>query len=168
MRAKIVIDLSGTTRAGDTTEAPTGDLTAKRSNRDFAVKLDADVSYPVLINLIRTLRAVDGQVTLANNPASKITREAAEEKMIIHAEYAKGLTGEIPVLFVREGDTSDELLTLIDEELSISLLVLGADTQSETAGPLINSLMSRGASRCRVPITVVPGNLSDEQLDALF
>lgn len=95
-------------------------------------------------------------------------REAAEERMTIHAEYAKGLTGEIPVLFVREGDTSDELLALIDEEPSISLLVLGADTQSETAGPLISFLMSRGASRCRVPITVVPGNLSDEQLDALF
>ena len=95
-------------------------------------------------------------------------REAAEEEMTIHAEYAKGLTGEIPVLFVREGDTSDELLTLIDDEPSISLLVLGADTQSETAGPLISFLMSRGASRCRVPITVVPGNLSDEQLSALF
>ena len=95
-------------------------------------------------------------------------REAAEEKMTIHAEYAKGLTGEIPVLFVREGDTSDELLALIAEEPSISLLVLGADTQSETAGPLISFLTSRGASLCRVPITIVPGNLSDEQLDALF
>ena len=82
--------------------------------------------------------------------------------------FRSGLTGEIPVLFVREGDTSDELLALIDEEPSISLLVLGADTQSETAGPLISFMMSRGASRCRVPITVVPGNLSDEQLDALF
>ena len=29
-------------------------------------------------------------------------------------------------------------------------------------------LMAKGASRCRVPITVVPGNLKDEQLDALF
>jgi nucleotide-binding universal stress UspA family protein len=95
-------------------------------------------------------------------------REAAEEKMLIHADYAKGLTGDTPVLFVREGEVRDELLALIDEEPSISLLVLGADTESETAGPLINFLMSRGASRCRVPITVVPGNLTDDQLDALF
>ena len=95
-------------------------------------------------------------------------REAAEEKITIHAEYAKRLTGEIPVLFFREGDTSDELLALIDEEPSISLLVLGADTQSETSGPLISFLTSRGASLCRVPITIVPGNLSDGQLDALF
>ena len=59
-------------------------------------------------------------------------------------------------------------LTLIDEEKQISLLVLGADTQSETAGPLISFLMAKGASKCRVPITVVPGNLTDEQIDALF
>ena len=51
-----------------------------------------------------------------------------------------------------------------DEELPL----LGADTKSETAGPLITFLMARGASRCRVPSTVVPGNLTDEQLDALF
>ncbi len=55
-----------------------------------------------------------------------------------------------------------------DEEHDISLLVLGIDTKLETAGPLITFLMARGASRCRVPITFVPGNLTDEQLDALF
>ena len=71
-------------------------------------------------------------------------------------------------MYVREGDMREELLTLIDEELQISLLVLGADTKSDTAGPLITFLMARGASQCRVPITVVPGNLSDEQIDALF
>ncbi len=95
-------------------------------------------------------------------------RENAEEKMATHADYAKKLTKDTPVLHVREGDIKDELLALIDEEPDISLLVLGADTRTENAGPLINFLMAKGASRCRVPITVVPGNLTDEQLDALF
>ena len=95
-------------------------------------------------------------------------REEAEAKMAIHAAYVKELTNGTPILYVREGEISDELLNLIDDEHDISLLVLGADTQSETAGPLITFLMARGASRCRVPITVVPGNLTDEQLDALF
>ena len=95
-------------------------------------------------------------------------RDAAEEKMAIHADYVQQLTQGTPILYVREGDIKDELLALIDEEPDISLLVLGADTTSETAGPLITFLMARGASRCRVPITVVPGNLTDEQLDALF
>lgn len=95
-------------------------------------------------------------------------REEAEAKMGIHADYAKSLTGAPPMLHVREGDVRDELLALIDEHDEISLLVLGADTNSETAGPLINFLMARGASRCRVPITVVPGNLTDADIDALF
>jgi len=95
-------------------------------------------------------------------------REEAEAKMGIHADYVKKLTNSTPILYVREGNISDELLNLIDEEHDISLLVLGADIRAETAGPLITFLMSRGASRCRVPITVVPGNLTDEQLDALF
>ena len=95
-------------------------------------------------------------------------REAAEEKMSIHAEYVQQLTNSTPILYVREGDIRDELLSLISEEKDISLLVLGADTNSETAGPLITFMVARGASNSRVPITVVPGNLTDEQIDALF
>ena len=57
---------------------------------------------------------------------------------------------------------------MIYEEHEIGLNVLGADTQSDIAGPLITFLMARGVSRCRVPITVVPGNLAYEQLDSLF
>lgn len=95
-------------------------------------------------------------------------REEAEAKMAIHASYAQELTGELPVMYVREGDVREELLSLIDEEPQISLLVLGADTTSETAGPLITFMMAKGAAKCRVPITVVPGNLTDDQIDALF
>ena len=95
-------------------------------------------------------------------------REEAEANMAIHATYAQELTGDIPILYVREGEARDELLALIDEEEQISLLVLGADIRSESAGPLISFLMSKGAARCRVPITVVPGNLTDDQIDALF
>lgn len=95
-------------------------------------------------------------------------REEAEAKMAIHASYSRELTGELPVMYVREGDVREELLSLIDEETQISLLVLGADTTSETAGPLITFMMAKGAAKCRVPITVVPGNLTDDQIDALF
>ena len=95
-------------------------------------------------------------------------REEAEAKMAIHASSSRELTGELPVMYVREGDVREELLSLIDEETQISLLVLGADTTSETAGPLITFMMAKGAAKCRVPITVVPGNLTDDQIDALF
>ena len=42
-------------------------------------------------------------------------REEAETKLAIHADYARDLTGERPITYVREGDMREELLTLIDE-----------------------------------------------------
>ena len=50
-------------------------------------------------------------------------RENAEEKMATHADYAKKLTKDTPVLHVREGDIKDELLALIDEEPDILSLI---------------------------------------------
>ena len=57
---------------------------------------------------------------------------------------------------------------MICKEQEIGVNVLGADTQSDIAGPSITFLMARGASRCRVPITVAPGNLAEKQLNTLF
>ena len=74
MRAKFVIDKLGTTRTGDTNEPPPGGVTGRRSNRDFVAKLDADASYPALISLIRTLRAIDGEMTLADDTVSPMSR----------------------------------------------------------------------------------------------
>ena len=50
---------------------------------------------------------------------------------------------------------------------AISILVLGAGTGPEGPGPLITYLTGRGASRLRIPITIVPGGLTLEQIDAL-
>ena len=72
------------------------------------------------------------------------------------------------MVFIREGKPADEIISLIKEEPNIRLLVLGADTKSDTAGPLVSYLTSKGASICPVPITIVPGYLSDEQIDHLI
>ncbi len=61
----------------------------------------------------------------------------------------------------------DELLALLDEEPGISILVLAAGTGSEGPGPLVTQLVGKMSGRLRVPITVVPGSLTDEQIAAL-
>ena len=94
-------------------------------------------------------------------------REEAEEKMRVHSEYVQQLTGQPAQLFIREGDVAEQVIQLIDEQTDIRLLVLGADTNSDSAGPIVNYMTGRGASRCRVPITIVPGNLTDAQIDQL-
>ena len=61
----------------------------------------------------------------------------------------------------------NELLALIAEEPSISILVLAAGTGPEGPGPLISYLTGQAAARLRIPITIVPGGLTPEQLDAV-
>ncbi|EDP64845.1 Universal stress protein UspA and related nucleotide-binding protein [alpha proteobacterium BAL199] len=94
-------------------------------------------------------------------------RQEAEALMERMSEQVVEMTGAIPIIYLREGTTREELLSLIDEEKSISILVLGAAAKSDDPGPLISFLASKAAARLRIPITIVPGSLSDTEIDAL-
>jgi hypothetical protein len=77
------------------------------------------------------------------------------------------IAGSMPMVYIREGRVSDELLALINEEPTISILVLAAGTGPEGPGPLISYLTGKAAARLRIPITIVPGGLTLDQVDAL-
>ena len=94
-------------------------------------------------------------------------REEAENLLRVNSEYIFELTGSTPSVYLREGDPKVELINLINEETDISMLILGGNTDGESSGPLINYLTTKGAAVCRIPITIVPGNLSDEDIDLL-
>lgn len=94
-------------------------------------------------------------------------RAQAEELMQKMSSEVVELSGQLPVVHLRNGDRADQLLNLIEEEPDVSILVLAAGTGSEGPGPLISQLVGRLSGRLRVPITVVPGVLSDEQIDLL-
>lgn len=94
-------------------------------------------------------------------------RNQAEQLMQRLAAQATELCGSMPVLYLREGNRRDELLKLIDEEPSISILVLGASTGAGGPGPLVQALTGKFVGRLRVPLTVVPGNLSDDDIKAI-
>ncbi|GAB5468844.1 MAG: universal stress protein [Rhodospirillales bacterium] len=100
-----------------------------------------------------------------------LMREEARSRAELYVQRIAGevkeVSGRMPVVFLREGDRRDELLGLIQEEPSISILVLAASAQGSTPGPLISALTSKFASRLRVPLTVVPGNLSEAAIDAI-
>ncbi len=76
-------------------------------------------------------------------------------------------TGTMAVLYLREGSRQTELLKLIDEEPSISILVLGASIEQRGPGPLVAALTGKFVGKLRVPVTIVPGNLSDEDVDKI-
>ena len=68
---------------------------------------------------------------------------------------------------IREGGRAEQVRKLIEEDKDIAILVLAAGTGSEGPGPLVTEIAARGSADFPVPITIVPGNLSDEDISAL-
>src|SRR5438105_2480574 len=94
-------------------------------------------------------------------------REAAEQLLQQLCDEIAPIAGAMPVVYIREGRRRDELLALINEEPMISILVLAAGTSAEGPGPLISYLTGKPAARLRIPITIVPGGLTLDEIDAL-
>lgn len=94
-------------------------------------------------------------------------RQEAELLLQRMAAEVNETSGEVPVLYVREGAPRDELLKLIDEEPSISILVLAAGTGPEGPGPLVSAMTGRYVNRLHIPLTMVPGSLTDQAIDEL-
>lgn len=92
-------------------------------------------------------------------------RQQAEQTLQRHAAEAQKLAQAMPVLYVREGQRRDELLKLIAEEPSISVLVLGASTGPKGPGPLVAALTGKFVGKLRVPVTIVPGHIPVEAID---
>jgi len=81
---------------------------------------------------------------------------------------AMGFDDIVPVEIIREGTKAEEITKLIEEDRDIGVLVLGASKDPSGPGPLVTSLAGgRLAGTFPVPITLVPGHLSTEEILAL-
>jgi nucleotide-binding universal stress UspA family protein len=94
-------------------------------------------------------------------------RQEAEQLAERAAAEVSAITGTLPTVHIREGALREELLALIDEDRTISILVLAASATDTDPGPLVSALASKYLGRLRVPMTVVPGRLSDAEIAAL-
>jgi nucleotide-binding universal stress UspA family protein len=95
--------------------------------------------------------------------------EAHEEANAVldrHAARASSITGVMPERVIREGEKATELLKLIEEDEDIAVLVLAAAAGKEGPGPLVASL-AKNAGDFPIPVGIVPGHLSDEELDTM-
>lgn len=99
-----------------------------------------------------------------------IMREEARERIEVHfevfAKWMRDRQGIEPELVIREGEPITEILAQVREDPEIGVLILGASTGKNGPGPLVTSL-SKSAGSLPVPVTIVPGDLSKEQLEAI-
>ncbi|WP_420857536.1 universal stress protein [Marivivens marinus] len=100
----------------------------------------------------------------------EIMREEARERIHAHfevfAKWMRDKQGVDPELVIREGEPVPEILSQIREDDEIGVLVLGAGTDKKGPGPLVSQL-SRESGSLPVPVTIVPGELSKEKLEAI-
>ncbi len=93
-------------------------------------------------------------------------RLEAERRLQSLAADVFAQTGSLPILYIREGHRAEEVLRLIHEDPSISLLVLATAPEGSSPGPIVSHLM-KNLRNLKVPVTLVPGHLDDEQIDAV-
>lgn len=100
----------------------------------------------------------------------EIMREEARDRIRAHFEvFAKWMRDKQrvdPELAIREGEPVPEILAQIRDDPEIGVLVLGAGSDKSGPGPLVTAL-TRQSGSLPVPITIVPGDLSKERLEAV-
>jgi nucleotide-binding universal stress UspA family protein len=93
-------------------------------------------------------------------------RDEAEARLTQLAGEVHALAGVMPEFAIRQGDTVEQVLAHLAEHDDIAVLVLGAG-EDEGPGPLVSALVGKRGGRMPVPVTVVPGGMAPEKIDAI-
>ena len=93
-------------------------------------------------------------------------RERIEAHFEVFAKWMRDKQGVNPELVIREGDPVNEILSQVRDDPEIGVLVLGAGTEKAGPGPLVTA-MSRSSGTLPIPVTIVPGDMSKERLEAI-
>ncbi|MFG1350889.1 universal stress protein [Xanthobacter autotrophicus] len=102
--------------------------------------------------------------------ADLMRAEAHEEmdaRLQNFAARARQVAGVAAERVIREGAPAEAIARVIAEDHDIAILVLAAGVGKDGPGPLVTALAAGHAARFPVPITIVPGALTDADLDAL-
>lgn len=93
-------------------------------------------------------------------------RERIEAHFNVFAKWMHDKQDVTPNLVIREGVPIDEILAHIAQTDEVGVLVLGANSGKGGPGPLVTA-MTKNAGNLPVPLTIVPVELSKEQLEAI-
>ncbi len=119
---------------------------------------------------VEMLAIVDPQEFQHFMGVAEVMRAEAREKIEAHFQVFKDRMerreGITPTLAVREGDKVDAVIQHVRADPEIGVLVLGAGVDKTGPGPIVSALTGRRMAELGVPITIVPGSLTKEQIVA--
>lgn len=158
----------------------TAEAAQARRDRVFLVVVDDSAEQGVALRYaalrvrksggrVALLRVIEpaGQVEWAGVGAmlAEERREEAERLLSGLAAQVHEITGGIPILLIREGEPRDELLALMVQDPRISILVLAMAPGGKGPGPLVTALTGKLAGKLTIPMTLVPGSISEKELE---
>ena len=155
------------------------------SQRKFLVIADDTPEFQAALKFAcRRARSTGGHVALLrviepeyfehwSGVREEIERQAREEaEAVLHksAELVLAETGLPPEFIIKHAEnTRAALRDVIAEDPAIKILVLAAAVGGRGPGPLVASLVKDGVKwgDRKVPVTLVPGDLTDEEITEL-
>lgn len=97
----------------------------------------------------------------------KEQRAEAEQLLRRFAEEAYNYAGITPSLMLKEGMLGEEIVAAIEEDHSINMLLLGTSPDSPSRGTLLPWLASQLGRTLQIPMMIIPGNLTEQQIREL-
>ncbi|NBB66008.1 universal stress protein, partial [Pseudomonas sp. ODNR1LW] len=96
-------------------------------------------------------------------------REEAEALLNRLGEEATARSGAPPVFLIEKGEAQAAIRKVVGEDPDIKILVLGAGSGSRGPGPLVSAIIKQGAQLGgrKLPVTIVPGELSEAEIEDL-
>ncbi|NBX04205.1 MAG: universal stress protein [Alphaproteobacteria bacterium] len=91
----------------------------------------------------------------------------AQELLDSLSTMAQENYGVTPVQCLREGPIGDEIVSVAMDDNDITMIVIGTAQQHSGRGSLAGWLASQLGSKLLIPLLLVPGNLTDFQLENL-
>lgn len=122
-----------------------------------------------IVDIIHILPPADfqtlGMIADRMNEERRAAGEALLRKLSDEVQQQYGIT---PGLILREGAAGDELLKIMTEMPDVSVLIVGTAQHMKGRGKLAAWLAGQLGQKLFIPLLMVPGNLTDEQIRALM
>ncbi|MBX7146642.1 MAG: universal stress protein [Alphaproteobacteria bacterium] len=144
---------------------------------DNSTELDVSLMYAALrakktgarLALLHVVEPADfHHWTAISQLMQQENREKGEQVLLRKAEQIEEIHGLMPIFYLREGNPAEEILKVINEENNqISILVLRAARHNKGPGLLITTLSNKLISQLRIPLTIVPANLSKTDIERI-
>lgn len=127
------------------------------------------VTRGAIVDIIHVTSPVDFQTIGAIADRMSEERRAEGEKVLLqHANIAQQLYDITPGLILRDGSAGEEIIKAVEEMGDVSVIVIGTAHHTKGRGKLAAWLAQQLGQKLFIPLLMVPGNLTDEQLQSLM